>query len=189
VTRISTFLGKLIVATLLIGSAPAAEQSNICPITGRPANPKITTVYEERTYAFADEAARDKFNQARKDSLYQKLGGKAALDAVVDRFYEKIVADKRINHMFEDINMNRQIRKQKEFLAAAFGGPVPWTGKDLRKAHANIPGLNETHFNAVAEHLYSTLVEFKIDQKLIDQVMAIAAGARNDVLNRPPTTK
>jgi hemoglobin len=137
----------------------------------------------------ADEAAREKFNETRKNSLYQKLGGKAAVEAVVDRFYEKVIADKRINHFFEDINMKRQIRKQKEFLAYAFGAPTQWTGKDLRKAHANIPGLNDTHFNAVAEHLQSTLVEFKVDQKLIEQVMAIAEGARAHVLNKPTEVK
>ena len=36
--------------------------------------------------------------------------------------------------------MNKQRRKQQEFLSSTFGGPIPWTGKDLRKAHENIDG-------------------------------------------------
>jgi hemoglobin len=172
------------------GVKPAsAEVNKVCPVTGKPVNPEITTVYEGRTYAFADEGARAKWLEDRKNSLYEKLGGKAALDAAVDKFYVKILADDRIKQFFEDINMHRQIRKQKEFLAAAFGGPIPWTGKDLRKAHANIPGLNETHFAAVAEHLQKTLEELHVKKELIDQVMAIAAGARDQVLNRQQAAK
>lgn len=166
----------------------AAEVNSVCPITGKPVDPAITTTYEGRTYAFADEAARAKWQQARKDSLYEKLGGKAAIDAAVDSFYVKVLADDRIKHLFDDINMKRQIRKQKEFLSAAFGGPIPWTGKDLRKIHSNIPGLNETHFNAVAENLQKTLEELHVKKELIDQVMTIAAGARDQVLNRKPAS-
>jgi hemoglobin len=196
---IPTLLATLGVAiSLFLNAAQAAESSGkpateeinkICPVSGMPVNPKITVVYEDRRYAFADEACRTKFNEARKNSLYQKLGGKAAIDAAVESFYVKVLADDRIKHFFGDINMNKQRRKQKEFLAAAFGGPVPWTGKDMRKAHANIPGLNDTHFNAVAENLQKTLEELKVPKDLIGQVMAIAASTRNDVLNRPKKTE
>lgn len=169
---------------------PAAEEINkICPVSGKPVDPKITLVYEGKTYAFAVPDCRAKWLAARENSLYHKLGGRAAIDASVEAFYVKVLADDRIKHFFEDINMSKQRRKQKEFLSAAFGGPVPWVGKDMRTAHANLPGLNETHFNAVAGHLQKTLEELKVKKELIDQVMAIAASTRNDVLNRPKTGK
>ena len=179
---------------LLAGSALAAETAatelnKLCPISGKPVDPKITTVYEGKTYAFSADACRKKFNEARENSLYHKLGGKAAIDAAVELFYKKVLADNRIKHYFDDINMQKQRRKQKEFLSAAFGGPIPWTGKDMRTAHANLPGLNETHFAAVAENLQKTLEELKIKKALIDQVMAIAASTHDDVLNRPKKTK
>ena len=186
------FTALVFVSTAILAPAadPAvqsaiAEINQLCPVSGKPVNPKITTVYEGKTYAFADEAARAKWREARENSLYHKLGGQPAIDAAVEAFYVKVLADDRIKHFFDDINMSKQRRKQKEFLAAAFGGPVPWTGKDLRKAHANIPGLNETHFNAVAENLQKTLEELKIKPELIQQVMAIAGSVKNDVLNRP----
>ena len=146
-------------------------------------------VYEGRTYAFAEEAGRTKWREARENSLYHKLGGKPAIDAAVEAFYVKVLADDRIKHYFEDINMTKQRRKQKEFLSAAFGGPIPWAGKDLRKAHANLPGLNLTHFNAVAENLQKTLEELKVKKELINQVMAIAASVQDEVLNRPKATQ
>jgi hemoglobin len=183
-----------LIATISPAAEPAAnsavqEVNKVCPITGKPVDPNITTVYEGKTYAFAADACRTKWIAARESSLYHKLGGKAAIDAAVESFYVKVLADARIKDFFSDINMTAQRRKQKAFLSAAFGGPEPWTGKDMRKAHENLPGLNETHFNAVAENLQKTLEELKVPKDLIDQVMAIAASTKNDVLNRKPAAK
>jgi len=95
-----------------------------------------------------------------------------------------VLADKRVKDFFADVSMDKQRRKQKEFLSAAFGGPLPWTGKDMRKAHAGM-GLTEEHFNAIAENLVNTLKDFKVKQEIIDQVVAIAVSTKDDVLDRP----
>ena len=164
--------------------ATETQTNSICPISGKPVDPGITCVYEGRTWSFAAEACRTKFQQARENSLYQKLGGKAAIDAAVELFYQKVLADDRVKHFFDDINMNAQRRKQKEFLSAALGSPVPWTGKDMRKAHADL-SLEESHFNAIAENLVATLKGLKISQELIDQVVAVVLTVKDDVLNKP----
>lgn len=169
-------------------AAPAAVNDK-CPVTGKPVNPKCTYAYEDRTYAFCTGDCRKKFEAARADSLYEKIGGKAAIGAAVDLFYTKVLADDRINFFFEDVNMSRQHNKQKAFLGAALGGPVPWEGKDMRTAHASLDGLNDSHFDAVAGHLLATLEELKVKRELIDQVMAIVASTRDDVLNRGQPAK
>jgi hemoglobin len=148
------------------------------------AGSKFSTEYEGRTYSFPDEASLTKWKAERDASLYQQIGGKAAIDAAVERFYVKVLADNRIKHFFADVDMVRQRTKQKQFLSAAFGGPIPWEGKDMRKAHAKLPGLNDSHFNAVAENLQATLTELGVKKELIDKVMAIAESTRADVLNR-----
>ena len=127
----------------------------------------------------------DKVALAKSDpkSIYFRLGGQPAVDAAVELFYKKILADKSVNHFFDGINMAKQKAKQKQFLAASFGGPVPYTGKDLRKAHRNID-LKESDFNAIAGHLQATLKELKIDDKLIAEVMAVAASTKDDVLDK-----
>ncbi|MCB1091102.1 MAG: hypothetical protein KDL87_06210 [Verrucomicrobiae bacterium] len=171
----------------LAGSAFAqqAATNEKCPICGGKPNPKCTTEYEGVTYAFRSGECKAKFETARAESLYQKLGGKAAINAAVDLFYKKMLADERVKHFFDDVNMSRQANKQKAFLSAALGGPIPWEGKDMRTAHKNLPDLNESHFNAVAENLQTTLEELKVDKTLIDQVMAVVASTKDDVLNRP----
>lgn len=118
-------------------------------------------------------------------SLYESLGGEAAVNAAVDIFYRKVLTDDRISHFFDDTDMERQAAKQKAFLTYAFGGPNHYSGKDMRAAHAHLvlQGLNESHFNAVAGHLQATLQELGAPPELIAQVMAIAASTHDDVLN------
>ena len=77
-------------------------------LTGCGQKAPVTYVYEDVTYTFVDESARAKFQAEREKSLYHRLGGKAAIDAAVDKFYVKVLADKRINQFFEDINMATQ---------------------------------------------------------------------------------
>ncbi|NOX99721.1 MAG: group 1 truncated hemoglobin [Verrucomicrobia bacterium] len=153
-------------------------------MTGKAINPECTFDFEEVTYAFCSGKCRGEFKGKVTDSLYSQLGGKAAIDAAVDLFYTKVLADKRVNFFFEDTNMKRQHNKQKQFLSAALGSPVPYEGMDMRKGHANMD-LKEEHFNAIAENLQATLEELKIKPELIAKVMAVVATTKDDVLNRP----
>jgi hemoglobin len=119
-------------------------------------------------------------------TLYEQLGGQAAVDAAVDIFYRKVLSDDRISRFFEDVDMDRQAAKQKAFLTMVFGGPANYTGKDMRAAHERLVarGLNDGHFDAVVENLAATLKELGVGDAQIAQVAAIAEGARNDVLGR-----
>ena len=170
----------IVTATSAEPAASGAASTTVAPT----ASAKFSTEYEGHTYTFSDEASLAKWKADREASIYQQIGGKAAMDAAIDIFYKKVLADNRIKHFFEDVDMVRQSTKQKAFLSAAFGGPIPWDGKDMRKAHAKLK-LNDSHFNAVAENLQATLVELKVPQGLIDKIMAIAASTRADVLNQP----
>jgi hemoglobin len=117
-------------------------------------------------------------------SLYEKLGGEAAVNAAVDIFYRKVLKDNRINHFFKDTDMVKQAAKQKAFLTMAFGGPNKYTGEDMRKGHAHLvaKGLNNSHFDAVMENLAATLTELKVPANLIAQAAAVAESTRKDVL-------
>ena len=183
----STIRATFAALTILLFSAfsgSAEEKAALkCFYTGNPVKPGVTAEYEGVTYGFCSVANQKKFHEERAASLYQQIGGKAALNAAVDLFYVKVLADKRVNHFFEDVNMKAQHEKQKAFLAAALGAPTPWTGKDMRKAHENLD-LKESDFTAIAENLQATLTELKLDEKLIAQIMAIAASTKDDVLNR-----
>ena len=123
------------------------------------------------------------------NSLYERLGGQAAVDVAVDKFYEKVLADERIKHFFANTDMNQQRQHQKDFMTYAFGGAKEWDGKPMREAHQKLVkerGLTDGHFDAVAEDLVATLIEINVPQELIDEVVQIVGSSahRNDVLNR-----
>ncbi len=124
--------------------------------------------------------------QTPQVTLYEQLGGKPAVEAAVDRFYQKVLADDRIKHFFEGVDMKKQIGKQKAFLTMVFGGPTNYTGLDMRKGHAHLVerGLNDSHFDAVVENLGQTLTELGVGSGLIAQVAALAESVRSDVLGR-----
>ncbi len=119
-------------------------------------------------------------------TLFEQLGGEAAVDAAVDIFYRKVLADDRISSFFDGVDMEKQAAKQKAFLTMAFGGPHNYSGKDMREGHAHLvaKGLNDSHFDAVVENLGGVLKELGVADDLIGQVAAIAETTRNDVLGK-----
>jgi len=114
-------------------------------------------------------------------TLFEKIGGMNAVNAAVDIFYSKVLADELISHFFANTDIKTQAGKQKAFLAYAFGAPLPYTGKNMRDAHAHM-NLTENHFNAVAGHLVATLKDLNVAQELIDEVVVIAMSTKDDVL-------
>lgn len=117
-------------------------------------------------------------------SLYDEIGGEPAVNAAVDIFYRKVLKDDRIKHFFDGVDMSKQAAKQKAFLTLALGGPNNYSGEDMRKGHAHLKGLNDSHFNAVVENLGATLTELNVPGHLIAQAAAIAESTRKDVLNK-----
>jgi len=116
-------------------------------------------------------------------SLYERIGGEAAVNAAVDLFYRKVLADDRISHYFDTVDMDGQRAKQKAFLTFAFGGPNAYSGKDMRAAHSKMK-LSESDFNAVMENLGATLKELNVPDALIGEAAGIAMSVKNDVLNK-----
>ncbi len=120
------------------------------------------------------------------DSLYAQLGGEAAVNAAVDVFYRRVLADAYVVPFFEGVDMDKQAAKQKAFLTMAFGGPHSYTGKDMREGHRHLikMGLNDSHFEHILMHIRATLAELGVANNLIQQVIAIADSTRDDVLDR-----
>lgn len=120
-------------------------------------------------------------------TLYEKIGGEKAIDAAVDLFYQKVLADDRIRHFFDGVDMQKQGKMQKNFFTFAFGGPNTYSGKNMKAAHARLiteKGLNDSHFDAVLENLASTLKELGVNDDLINQATVVAESVRDDVVGR-----
>ena len=121
-----------------------------------------------------------------EQSLYETIGGEAAVHAAVEIFYRKALADNRISRFFIGVDMDHLITSQKAFLTMVFGGPNNYTGADMRTGHAHLvkKGLNDSHVDAVIENLASTLQELGVKDREIAKVALIANSVRNGVLGR-----
>ncbi|MGO9391251.1 globin domain-containing protein [Rhodoblastus sp.] len=119
--------------------------------------------------------------------LYHRLGGDKAMDVVVDLFYRKVLEDELVGKFFDDVDMDSQRLKQKNFLCMAFGGPYQFSGMDLRKTHSRLVekmGLTDVHFDRVMELFKESLEELHISKKELNSMVEILESAREDVLNR-----
>ena len=120
-------------------------------------------------------------------SLYQAIGGADAIDAAVDRFYDKVLADPLLAPMFRSMDMAAQRRKQTLFFTTVFKCEGAGAEAYMRSAHQRLVEegrIGDAHFDAVALHLEATLEDLGVPDDLVAQVMAAAAGLRNAVLGR-----
>src|SRR5204863_7479908 len=90
---------------------------------------------------------------AKGKSLYDRIGGKPAITAVVDEFVARVAADNRINHFFAATASNpAQLASFKmklvDQICEAAGGPCKYQGKDMKTAHQGM-GISAADFNAL----------------------------------------
>ncbi|WP_139559764.1 globin domain-containing protein [Methylotetracoccus oryzae] len=119
--------------------------------------------------------------------LYDRIGGDKAMEVLVDDFYRRVLKDDFVGRFFEDVDMEAQRLKQKSFLAMAFGGPYPYSGKDLRSVHKRLIdelGLTDAHFDRVLQHFRDTVIAAQLPEPEVNGLCEILEGFRDDVMNR-----
>jgi hemoglobin len=114
-------------------------------------------------------------------SLYEQLGGRNNIEAVVAEFYSRVLADPILRPIFDGIDMNHLRRHQTAFISYALGGPNQYSGRSMRIAHEGL-NISETQFGAVAGHLSGSLASFDLPVSLIDQVVAHVAQLKGEIV-------
>jgi len=120
------------------------------------------------------------------ETLYERVGGALAVQAVVLRLYRYILSDGELSPFFKHIDVDRLRRSQEAFVSYALGGDTGYTGRSMREAHQSAvqQGLADKHFDLVAYYLARSMKDLNIDADLINEAMATVGATRNDVLNR-----
>jgi len=113
--------------------------------------------------------------------IYDAIGGRAAVAAAVDLFYEKVLADPTLAPYFEGIDMDHLRAHQRAFLTVALGGPETYEGKGMADAHRG-RDITDAAFDRVATHLSSTLTELGVDDDTVGAIIGQIAGLRGDVV-------
>jgi len=117
-------------------------------------------------------------------SIYDQIGGRDAVAAAVDLFYDKVLADDVLAPYFTGTDMRRQKAHMRAFLAAAIGGPAIYAGRDMGAAHRGL-GVTDEAFDHVVDHLVATLTELSVPQGIIGEIGAKLLPLRDVVVQRP----
>jgi hemoglobin len=116
-------------------------------------------------------------------SLYDRLGGKSAITAVVDDFVASVAADSRINARFANTNVPRLKALLVDQVCEATGGPCTYTGLDMKSAHRGM-NITDAEFDALVENLVKSLDKFNVPAKEKGEFLAALGAMRPDIVGQ-----
>ena len=126
--------------------------------------------------------------QSSSKSIYQRLGGKAAIAAALDECYSRVLADAQLKGFFAGVEIKRLISQQQAFFTQALGGPARYRGPSMKQAHAHL-SIEQKHFERVAVHLSGTLAMLGVPPALMDEVMAAVAPLAGEIVTTKKPSK
>jgi hemoglobin len=137
-------------------------------------------------FSIASAEGMDK--KAKSKSLYSRLGGKAAIKAVVDEFVNNCATDTRINRFFADTAKDpKRLEKFKENLrdqiCMASGGPCKYKGKSMKAAHKGM-GITDADFNALVEDLVKALDKFNVGATEKNELLGALGPMKGDIVGQ-----
>ena len=116
-----------------------------------------------------------------KSTLYDRLGGKAAITAVVDDFISNVAADSRINGRFANVNIPHLKQLLVEQMCAGSGGPCVYSGRDMEAAHRGM-NIRDEEFDALVGDLVKSLEKFKVPDREKGQLLALLGPAKPQIV-------
>ena len=131
-----------------------------------------------------DTASGKTVSQPQDKSLYERLGGKPAITAVVDDFVARVAADSRINGKFANANIPRLKMLLVEQICQASGGPCTYTGRDMKTSHAGM-GIKGSEFDALVGDLVATLNKFKVPEREKNELLGALGPMKKDIVENP----
>ena len=122
--------------------------------------------------------------QGAKQSLYDRLGGKSAITAVIDQFVANVANDKRISGRFATTDIPKLKKNLVDQVCTASGGPCAYTGRDMKTTHAGMD-ITTADFNALVEDLVASLDKFKVPEAEKKELLGILGPMKKDIVEVP----
>lgn len=119
-----------------------------------------------------------------EETLYDRLGERDGIRAVVDDFYDRLLADSELGPFFNGADMETLRRTQTEFLCEAAGGPETYDAEPVREAHLHIP-FTPDHIQRAVELLHDSLDAFDVPEEDAAAVVQAIAAYEDDLLASP----
>ena len=120
---------------------------------------------------------------ASTKSLYDRLGGKDAITAVVNEFVTRVAADSTINARFANTDIPHLKAMLVDQICQATGGPCQYTGKDMKSAHAGMK-ISDPEFGALVGDLKGALDQFKVPAQEQNELISALGGMKGDIVGQ-----
>lgn len=134
------------------------------------------------------------------NTLYGRLGGEQGINAIVDDFIPRVLADPRVNWERKGVerggvlgigtssaewkatgdNVARLKKHMAQFLALSTGGPTTYEGRDMREVHAGMR-ITNAEFDAAVGDLKATLDKLGIKTDEQKELLSIIESTRPQV--------
>jgi len=114
-------------------------------------------------------------------SLYDRLGGKDAITAVIDDFVANVAADTRINARFAKTDIPHLKQMLVDQVCQATGGPCTYAGKSMPDAHKGMH-ITEADFTALVEDLTRSLDKFKVGEREKTELLTALGGMKGQIV-------
>ena len=120
------------------------------------------------------------------DRLFESVGGSKTISELVQRFYDRVLADPHLAPFFPNTDMAALQAKQVMFISMLLGSGQTYRGRDLSTAHAaaRAQGLNDEHFDALLGHFRASLQDMHVAEDFTREILAKLETTRNAVLAR-----
>ena len=119
--------------------------------------------------------------QSHGGSLYERLGKKEAITAVVDDFVGRVANDSRINGKFANADIPRLKTLLVQQICAASGGPCSYTGRDMETTHAGM-NITSEQFDALVGDLVASLNKFKVPEREKNELLSVLGPMKKDIV-------
>jgi len=124
-------------------------------------------------------------------TLYARLGGYDAIAAVADNLLPRLMSDARLGrfwaHRGED-GIRREKQLLIDFLCHSAGGPLLYTGRDMKTAHKGMQ-ISEDDWSVFLGHVHAALDEFRVPGAEKEAVIGFIQSLKADVVERAKGAK
>lgn len=122
--------------------------------------------------------------EAPKKLLFERLGGKGAIEAVIDDFLGRVAGDELINSGFAVGHVPRLRQRLVELVCSASGGPCTYSGRDMGTVHEGMK-ITTAQFDALVGHLVATLDKFKVPAGEKGELLGLLGPMRSSIVEEP----
>ena len=114
-------------------------------------------------------------------SLYDRLGGGGAINALTESWVARVGGDDRANGKFARTDIERLKKEVADQLCEAAGGPCTYTGRSMRETHDGMK-VTAGEFDVVMQHLGAALDELNVPEAEQDELVDLLRPMRDDIV-------